>query len=213
MEGEVGLRLSAVGWCVHVWRFVGAWRRCATQCVAGRSASAAHSSSSSRLATAVRCHSRISCSMHMDPVGRNAYDSDFVFYAWIDRAGRRMERRRGRAKIRDQLIFCLTTIFNLQSSISIWPFVHQHTHQHIHLFFTCVWAGVTTVCPDCVYPVFTPVSAQFDTRRCRIQACVRPSCPGLPRCFPSFLHRLVFRTLSTSMLIRPRMNRNGDRSD
>lgn len=103
--------------------------------------------------------------MHMDPVGRSAYDSDFVFYTWIDRAGRRMERRRGRAKIRDQLICCLTTIFNLQSSISIWPFVHQHTHQHIHLFFTCVWAGVTIVCPDCVYPVFTPVSAQFDTRR------------------------------------------------
>lgn len=116
MEGEVGLRLSAVGWCVHVWRFVGAWRRCATQCVAGRSASAAHSSSSSRFATAVRCHSRISCSMHMDPVGRNAYDSDFVFYAWIDRAGRRIERRRRRAKIRDQLIFCLTTIFNHQSA-------------------------------------------------------------------------------------------------
>lgn len=101
VDGEVGLRLSAVGWCVYVWRFVGAWGRCATHCVAGRSTSAGHSSSSSRLATAVRCHSRISCSMHMDPVGRNAYDSDFVFYAWIDRAGRRMERRRGRAKIRD----------------------------------------------------------------------------------------------------------------
>lgn len=192
-----GCRLSAG---VYVWRFVGAWGRCATHCVAGRSASAGHSSPSSRLATAVRCHSRLSCSMHMDPVGRSAYDSDFVFYTWIDRAGRRMERRRGRAKIRDQLIFCLTTIFNLQSSISIWPFVHQHTHQHIHLFFTCVWAGVTIVCPDCVYPVFTPVSAQFDTRRCRIQACVwsgllSRAClvASRPLCIASFSERSPLR--------------------
>lgn len=54
--------------------------------------------------------------MHMDPVGRNAYDSDFVFYAWIGLEG---GKREGRGESQDPGSAHFLSDDNHQSLISI----------------------------------------------------------------------------------------------